>query len=101
MHTRRMNALTISEARASLPSVVDRVEQGEEITITRHGKPVAVIVRPDVLRARRSSEVFERAEHIGRLLEEARHQRPRPVNAAPGWAEELVAEIRAGRDSRP
>ena len=39
--TRKM---TITEAKAKLPSVVDEVEQGEEIEITRHGRTVAKII---------------------------------------------------------
>ena len=34
-----MESLTVSEARARLPEILDRVEAGEEITITRHGRP--------------------------------------------------------------
>lgn len=41
--------MTISEARAALPEVLNRVAEGEEITITRHGRPIAVVVRPDVI----------------------------------------------------
>lgn len=41
--------MTISEARAALPEVLTRVAAGEEITITRHGSPIAVVVRPDVV----------------------------------------------------
>jgi antitoxin (DNA-binding transcriptional repressor) of toxin-antitoxin stability system len=44
-----MAIMTISEARAALPEVVNRVTEGEEITITRHGQPAAVVVRPDVI----------------------------------------------------
>lgn len=41
--------MTVSEARAALPEVLTRVAQGEEITITRYGSPIAVVVRPDVI----------------------------------------------------
>ena len=34
----------LAEAKAQLSSLVDRAESGEEIVITRHGKPVARIV---------------------------------------------------------
>jgi prevent-host-death family protein len=34
----------VSEARAALPEVLDRVGAGEDVTITRHGRPVAVVV---------------------------------------------------------
>jgi len=44
-----MAVMTISEARAALPEVLDRVAEGEEVTITRHGRPVAVVMRPDVV----------------------------------------------------
>jgi prevent-host-death family protein len=32
------------EAKNKLSALLDRVEQGEEITITRHGRPVAKLV---------------------------------------------------------
>ena len=44
-----MAVMTVSEARAVLPEVLTRVAQGEEITITRYGSPIAVVVRPDVV----------------------------------------------------
>lgn len=44
-----MAVMTLSEARAALPEVVNRVAQGEEITITRYGRPMAVVVRPDIV----------------------------------------------------
>jgi antitoxin (DNA-binding transcriptional repressor) of toxin-antitoxin stability system len=44
-----MAVMTISQARAALPEVLTRVEAGEEITITRHGSPIAVVVRPDIV----------------------------------------------------
>ncbi len=65
-----MVMMTVPEARAVLPDLLSRVESGEEVTITRHGRPVAVLVRPDALRSRRAR------------------------------AEEVVAEMRAGRDAR-
>ena len=34
------------EAKTHLPALLDRVAQGEQITITRHGVPVAVLVPP-------------------------------------------------------
>lgn len=32
------------DAKAKLSEILDKVSQGEEITITRHGKPVAKVV---------------------------------------------------------
>ena len=95
-----MAIMTVSEARASLPELLNRVEAGEEVTITRHGRPVAVMVRPDVLRPR-AEVVIEAAAQLHEMLEAARDQE---LSIGPGLtperAEELVREIRADRDSR-
>jgi antitoxin (DNA-binding transcriptional repressor) of toxin-antitoxin stability system len=56
-----MTAITISQARAVLPELLRRVEEGEEITITRHGQAVAVLVRPDVLRPRMEVVIEDRS----------------------------------------
>ena len=96
-----MTVVKVSAARAELPKLIDAVERGEEVTLTRHGRPVAVLVRPDRLRSRRIEPVAQDAAEIRALLEAARH---RPLSlgarAAPGRAEELIAEVRAGRDKR-
>src|SRR5437764_7825716 len=63
--------MTISEARAALPEVLDRVAGGEEVTITRHGRPVAVVIRPDILWSRRVGGALDDAERIHELLAEA------------------------------
>ena len=39
-----MHEVGAFEARNTLGSLLDRVERGEEIVITRHGKPVARLV---------------------------------------------------------
>ena len=90
----------MSEARARLPEILDRVEAGEEITITRHGRPAAVLLRPDAVRVRRGESTIDRAREIGRLLEEARHQPLGPPTIDPTRGEELIADIRAQRDGR-
>jgi prevent-host-death family protein len=35
---------SIAEARSSLPTIVDLVEAGAEVELTRRGKPVAVVI---------------------------------------------------------
>lgn len=90
----------MSEARARLPEILDRVEAGEEIMITRHGRPAAVLLRPDNVRIRRGESTIDRAREIGRMLEEARHLPLLPPTMTVERAEELVAEIRADRDGR-
>jgi antitoxin (DNA-binding transcriptional repressor) of toxin-antitoxin stability system len=96
-----MTTLTVSEARAALPDLLNRVDDGEEITITRHGRAVAVLVRPDALRTRRAERVLAEAEEIHQVLSTARST---PLPAAGGMtadrAEELIADIRVGRRAR-
>lgn len=60
--------MSVSAARAKLPRLLDRGQRGEEVTITRHGQPVAVVVRPDVLRLRRADRAFAGAAQVARLL---------------------------------
>jgi prevent-host-death family protein len=96
-----VTSLPVSEARAALPELLTRVEEGEEVTITRHGRPIAVLVRPDALRSRRAQEALEGAARVHELLAEAAST-PLPEGAGltTQRAEELIGEIRAGRDSR-
>ena len=93
-----MARLTISEARANLPEVLDRVEQGEEITITRHGRAVGVLLRPDALRLRRAERVVERAREVGELVSAARRQPLAGAAVSPARAEEWVDAVRTDRD---
>lgn len=39
-----MKTVGVSEAKTHLAQLLDDVERGEEITITRHGRPVAKLV---------------------------------------------------------
>jgi antitoxin (DNA-binding transcriptional repressor) of toxin-antitoxin stability system len=93
--------MTVSEARAALPEVLDRVLAGEEVTLTRHGQPVAVVVRPDILRVRRADGALAAAELVRALLEQGRNARlsTRPTMREQR-ADELVAGVRAARSGR-
>lgn len=96
-----MSTMSASEARAALPEILDRVLAGEEITITRHGQPVAVVVRPDAIRARRADHALGVADQLRTLLHRSRSA---DLTDAPSLsaerAEELVAEVAAGRSTR-
>ena len=95
-----MAVMTVSEARAALPEVLNRVADGEEITITRHGRPVAVIVRPDILWSRsHASDLLEQAERLNEMLRAAAESPRSPNGISVEYAEELVAAIRADRDA--
>jgi prevent-host-death family protein len=96
-----MTTMSASEARAALPELLNRVEDGEEVTITRHGQPVAVLVRPDALRVRRAEAALDDAARIHDLLAEAAAAPlPEGSGLTKQRAEELIAEIRASRDAR-
>lgn len=95
-----MVTLTVSEARATLPDLLRRVAEGEEVTITRHGQPVAVVVRPDALRARRADSAALAAAGIEEMLAEARLSgRPRRGLSA-RRAKDLVDDVHAARAAR-
>ena len=93
-----MAVMTVSEARAALPEVLNRVAEGEEVTITRHGRAVAVIVRPDIVWSRSRAEVvLNEAAQMHALLESVAEA---DLNVGGGiteqYAEELIASIRRG-----
>jgi prevent-host-death family protein len=93
-----MSSWTFTEARTRLADVLDAVERGEEATITRHGRAVAVIVRPDKLKARRTERLDRRVDELRRHLLSA----PRPTSSSGlsvERAEEMIADLRAERDA--
>jgi prevent-host-death family protein len=94
-------SVSVSEARAALPQLLDRVLAGEEVTVTRHGRPVAVLVHPDALRVRRMDPALATAERVRELLDEGRRS-PLPQEGAISLdrAEELLAEVRTSRSTR-
>ena len=93
---------TTTEARASLPEILDLVEAGDEVMLTRHGKPVAVIVRPDALRSRRvEPATLALSQRVSGMLETAR-DRPlsRRGHISRQRADERVAELDRERSPR-
>jgi antitoxin (DNA-binding transcriptional repressor) of toxin-antitoxin stability system len=96
-----VSTVSVSNARAQLPNLLERVRAGEEITLTRHGEPVAVLLRPDVLRTRRDGASALAAERIRDALAAAK-AKPLPTTAGLTMerAAELVGEISAARAAR-
>ncbi|MFZ4434119.1 MAG: type II toxin-antitoxin system Phd/YefM family antitoxin [Microthrixaceae bacterium] len=96
-----MPSISVSNARATLPELLDLVLAGEEVTITRHGRPVAVLVRPDVLAVRRADNALGQAERLRELIESAHAV---PLEDAPSIstsrAGELAAEVAGDRGPR-
>jgi prevent-host-death family protein len=53
------------EAKTHLPELLKRVENGETITITRHGHPVAQLVPPGAAPGRDAREVIDEIRRFG------------------------------------
>ncbi|HET7321398.1 MAG TPA: type II toxin-antitoxin system Phd/YefM family antitoxin [Longimicrobiaceae bacterium] len=79
--------LSVAEAKATLSERIRQVERGEPVVITRHGKPVAALVRAeDAERLERLRAAgpegglasvaggWEGSEELARLLEESPRQ---------------------------
>lgn len=56
-----MREIQASEAKTHLPQILDEVERGETVVITRHGRPIARLV-PEA--ERRRAEIDEAVESI-------------------------------------
>jgi prevent-host-death family protein len=65
-----MKHVGIFEAKTHLSSLLDEVEKGGEVTITRHGKPVAKLVQ--VTAEFSPEEIERRRQAIARLRANAR-----------------------------
>jgi prevent-host-death family protein len=65
-----MREVQASEAEAHLPNLLDAVERGETIIITRHGKPIARIV-PE------ANHCQAEFDHVIAEIEEFRKTMPR------------------------
>jgi len=83
----------IREAKARLSELIRRVEAGDEITITDHGRPTARLVR---VRELSVAERLEALERRGLLVEQPGGSKlPRPIRTKePGVAQRLLREHR-------
>jgi prevent-host-death family protein len=59
-----MREIQASEAKTHLPRILDEVERGETVIITRHGRPIARLV-PEA--QRRQAEIDEAIAGLGKL----------------------------------
>lgn len=81
-----MATYSVAEAKNRLPSLIDKALEGENVVITRHGKPVAELRPPrKVLSAEERKALYEQM-----AAEAARH----PVTVS---AVDLIREERDGR----
>ena len=58
MYTKEMaKSYSVADARAQLPDILDDVEAGKEVQLTRRGRPVAVVLSPQRYEALRREHV--------------------------------------------
>lgn len=79
-----MREIQASDAKARLPQLLDDVERGETLIITRHGRPIARIV----------PEVDRRQEEVDRALASIRELRKRTLKVS---IEEILSAKEEGR----
>ncbi len=92
-----MRTISVSDARAVLPTLLDEVADGHEVTITRHGAAVAVLVHPDAVRSRRIDDAAARAQQVVERVTAAAQRNQPAASITAARADELVAEVAAGR----
>jgi prevent-host-death family protein len=80
-----MREVQASEAKTHLPQLLDEVERGETVVITRHGRPIARLV-PEA--ERRQAEIDEAVESILAVRKRIKNKIT---------AEEILSSIREGR----
>lgn len=61
-----MSSDSVAEAKNHLPTLIDKAIEGEEVVITRHGKPVAELTVSDFAAAEVAS-ALSRLVRMGRL----------------------------------
>jgi prevent-host-death family protein len=63
-----MSSISVAEAKAGFAGLVDEAAKGEFVTITRHGKPAAVIVSVEAAEAAKKALMKPRANFGDFLL---------------------------------
>jgi antitoxin (DNA-binding transcriptional repressor) of toxin-antitoxin stability system len=84
-----MASYGVAEAKNNFTHLLDRVQEGESITITKHGKPIAELRAPPAARA-----VLTLEERRAKLAEYARRRDSRPPLGMS--AADLIRAIRDG-----
>ena len=93
-----MSTWNVTDARAALPEILRLVAAGEDVTLTRYGQAVAVVVRPDSLRSRRATSALQEGAALGQLLAELAGQDDPDGELSVARADEQVTALRADRD---
>lgn len=83
----KMHMLPLSEFRANVSAMLDRVEQGETVRIMRHGKPVA-----DLTPVKPEHDPAAKVPHWKRPIEPLRYLKP----PAKSGAQLIIEERESG-----
>lgn len=59
-----MKTVGAYEAKTHLPKLLERVAEGEKITITKHGVPVATLQPPDISKKKPVHETIEQLKQF-------------------------------------
>jgi prevent-host-death family protein len=59
-----MREIQASEAKTHLPQLLDEIERGESIIITRHGRAIARLIPEDAMRRDGQAEAVERLKTL-------------------------------------
>lgn len=81
------------EAKNRLSELLDRVEKGERVQITRHGKVVATLMGAEEERQKRSLKAIEELRALREEIRDKLKKRGEP----PITTEEVLGWIREGR----
>lgn len=65
-----MTTMNIAEAKAKLSELVARAEAGEEVVLTRNGKPAAKLVAAPAVSTARQPRALGLWDHLGLELDE-------------------------------
>lgn len=95
-----MATIGVTELRANLRDVLDRVKRGEEVIVTQNDEVVAAMLHPTKLRSRIRTRHTEAADALVEQLHQASRTRPdRGEGLSPEGADARIAELRSERDS--
>lgn len=84
-HPTFMQILAIHEAKNNFSALLHAVEAGDEVVLTRHGKPVARLIREEAATTPAPSREAQMAEAMAKLR--AYREQVQPVPAVPGYSD--------------
>ena len=80
-----MERVGIYEAKAKLSELVDQVYRGKEVTITKHGKAVAKLVRAKPEKKSERAAVFKELEAFSKTVKLKKKLTLRDIREAIEW----------------